>query len=137
MVVVGPEYFTPNDPEINWNTLVVPINELTKLSWESSVRLISPPDPEIRKFKDPGNRDSLYLARSIESTQKFDPVTTFVPFPKTKLAFSSYKIKARYWPNMVFVGEFPGTILLNQSLPLPKASAYTMSNCVSNSEAEE
>ena len=38
---------------------------------------------------------------------------------------------------MVFVGEFPGTILLNQSLPLPKESQYTISNCVSESEDEE
>ena len=65
----------PLDPEINCYTLVEPKNWDTGLSIESSVRNIDwIPDPESFKFKDPGNKDCLYLALSKFITQKLSVV---------------------------------------------------------------
>ena len=99
------------------------MNVLTKVSNELSVKLITPVELDIVRFKDPGKSDCLYLALSIESTQKLSVVYVLVPSPKVKDAFSSSRINERYCPYIVLVYEFPGTIGLNHVLPLPKASA--------------
>ena len=60
----------PFDPETNWKYLEDPKNWLTLLSWESSVKWIVPPEPDRVKFKEPGNKLSLYWALSMDITQK-------------------------------------------------------------------
>ena len=78
----------PLDPETNWKYLEDPKNWLTLLSLESSVKWIVPPVPDKVKFKEPGNKLSLYWALSIDITQKWVAVKILVLVPKVKVAFS-------------------------------------------------
>ena len=85
----------PLDPDINWNTLEDPIKELTFTSFELSVkcRVLRFPLPDNARFKEPGNKDSLYLDLSIDITQKSVAVTTLSPVPNVKDLVSSSNIK--------------------------------------------
>ena len=117
------------------------------ISFELSVKLICAPwTPglleERVKFKDPGNIDCLYLARSKDIIQKLSLIIDVLLVivlpqasipeaaddPKIKSWFSSSNIIVRYWPNKVLVGEFNGTALLYKALPLPNLSQYAISN---------
>ena len=82
------------------------------ISFELSVRYKSPLLPANFKFKEPGNKDSLYLDLSIDITQKFSGVSTLVPVPKVKSLFSSSNIKDLYCPYIDNEGDLPSTLLL-------------------------
>ena len=78
----------------------------------------------------------MYLALSTFITQKLSliiAVLLVIVFPQAsipdwaedpniKFKFSSSNINDLYWPYNVLVGEFSGTALLYNELPLPKAS---------------